>query len=78
VPSNDIPEDFINNLFKSEIAAEVDRWVISEVLNTLVTKLASNPDTQLFINISRQSFSDQSFLPWLTQALEKTKLPRMP
>lgn len=75
VPSNDIPEDFINNLFKSEIAAEVDRWVISEVLNTLVTKLASNPDTQLFINISRQSFSDQSFLPWLTQALKKTKLP---
>ena len=58
VPSKDIPEDFINNLFKSEIAAKVDRWVISKVLKTLAGKLASNPDTQLFINISRQSFSD--------------------
>ena len=75
VPSKDIPEDFINNLFKSEIAAEVDRWVISKVLKTLAGKLASNPDTQLFINISRQSFSDQGFLPWLTQALQKSELP---
>ena len=75
VPNNDIPEDFINNLFKSEIAAEVDRWVISKVLNTLADKLASNPDTQLFINISRQSFSDEAFLPWLTQAMQKSKLP---
>ena len=75
VPNDDIPEDFINNLFKSEIAAEVDRWVISKVLNTLADKLASNPDTQLFINISRQSFSDEAFLPWLTQAMQKSKLP---
>lgn len=75
VPADDIPEDFINNLFKSEIAAEVDRWVISKVLNTLADKLASNPDTQLFINISRQSFSDEAFLPWLTKALQKSKLP---
>lgn len=75
VPNDDIPEDFINNLFKSEIAAEVDRWVISKVLSTLADKLASNPDTQLFINISRQSFSDEAFLPWLTQAMQKSKLP---
>jgi len=75
VPNDDIPEDFINNLFKSEIAAEVDRWVISKVLNTLADKLASNPDTQLFINISRQSFSDEAFLPWLIQAMQKSKLP---
>ena len=75
VPNDDIPEDFINNLFKSEIAAEVDRWVISKVLNTLADKLTSNPDTQLFINISRQSFSDEAFLPWLTQAMQKSKLP---
>ena len=75
VPNDDIPEDFINNLFKSEIAAEVDRWVISKVLNTLADKLTSNPNTQLFINISRQSFSDEAFLPWLIQAMQKSKLP---
>ena len=35
VPSEDIPEDFINNLFKSDIAAEVDRWVITQALESL-------------------------------------------
>ncbi|MGB2465928.1 MAG: EAL domain-containing protein [Porticoccaceae bacterium] len=75
VPSGDIPDDFINNLFKSEVAAEVDRWVINRVLSTLPDKLVTNPDTQLFINISHQSFSDEAFLPWLTAALKKSVLP---
>ena len=75
VPSDDIPEDFINNLFKSEIAGEVDLWVISKALSSLATKLATNPETQLFINISAQSFADEAFLPWLTSALEKSNLP---
>jgi multidomain signaling protein FimX len=75
VPEDDIPQDFINILFKSDIAAEVDRWVISKVLDSLASKLASNPDTQLFINISPQSFSDEAFLPWLTHAMQQSKLP---
>ncbi len=75
VDRDDIPPDFINSLFKSEIAAEVDRWVISTALLSLSTKLQSNPDTQLFINISPQSFSDSQFLPWLTGILKKSNLP---
>jgi EAL domain-containing protein (putative c-di-GMP-specific phosphodiesterase class I) len=47
VSNDDIPEDFINNLFKSDIAAEVDRWVINEALISLSSKLRSNPNTQL-------------------------------
>ena len=75
VPASEIPEDFIANLFKSEIAAEVDRWVISQALSSLTGKLKSNPDTQLFINISAQSFADNGFLPWLQKALGDSKLP---
>ena len=75
VPSDDIPDDFINNLFKSEIAAEVDRWVISQALESLSEKLKTNPETQLFINISAQSFSDKAFLPWLANVLEAAQLP---
>ena len=74
VEDSDIPQDFINNLFKSEIAAEVDRWVINSALASLSSKLKSNPDTQLFINISPQSFSDSQFLPWLTGILEQSEL----
>ena len=76
VPNDDIPEDFINNLFKSDIAAEVDRWVINEALVSLASKLRSNPNTQLFINISPQSFSDTEFLSWLKQALDKSRAAR--
>ena len=63
VPVSEIPEDFITNLFKSEIAAEVDRWVIGQALSSLTEKLKTNPETQLFINISAQSFADSEFLP---------------
>ena len=75
VPTEEIPEDFINNLFKSDIAAEVDRWVISQALEALAEKLKTNPETQLFINISAQSFTDEDFLPWLKTTLEESQLP---
>ena len=75
IPASEIPEDFIANLFKSEIAAEVDRWVISEALNSLTEKLKTNPETQLFINISAQSFANTEFLPWLQKALSASTLP---
>ena len=63
VPANEIPTDFINDLFKSEIASDVNRWVINKALASLSEKLKVNPETQLFINISTQSFSDDTFLP---------------
>ena len=75
VPAEEVPEDFINNLFKSDIAAEVDRWVISQALAALAEKLKTNPETQLFINISAQSFTDKDFLPWLKTTLEESQLP---
>lgn len=75
VPADSIPDDFINNLFKSDIAGEVDRWVITQALESLTEKLKTNPDTQLFINISAQSFSDPDFLPWLSNLLKQSKLP---
>ena len=75
VPAEEVPEDFINNLFKSDIAAEVDRWVISQALEALAEKLKTNPETQLFINISAQSFTDEDFLPWLKTTLEESQLP---
>ncbi len=75
VASSEIPADFINDLFKSDIAAKVDRWVIKKALASLSKKLSVSPQTQLFINISTQSFSDEAFLSWLKEAFKKTKLP---
>ena len=74
VPTSEIPNDFINNLFKSEIAAEVDRWIIGHALTALAEKLKSHPETQLFVNISAQSFTDEAFMPWLQETLKASHL----
>ena len=75
VANSEIPANFINDLFKSDIAAKVDRWVIKKALASLLKKLSVSPQTQLFINISTQSFSDEVFLSWLKEAFKKTNLP---
>jgi EAL domain-containing protein (putative c-di-GMP-specific phosphodiesterase class I)/CheY-like chemotaxis protein len=75
VANSEIPADFINDLFKSDIAAKVDRWVIKKALASLSKKLSVSPQTQLFINISTRSFSDEAFLSWLKEAFKKTNLP---
>jgi len=74
VPTSEIPNDFINNLFKSEIAAEVDRWIIGHALTALAEKLKSHTETQLFVNISAQSFTDEAFMPWLQETLKASHL----
>lgn len=75
VPDREIPSDFNHNLFKSPIAGVVDRFVILEAMKSLTAKLKTHPDTQLFINVSSSSFTDQTFLPWLKTALKASKLP---
>ena len=75
VPAHEIPKDFIANLFKSDMAGEVDRWVMLEAMKALSAKLVTHPQTQLFINISAESFGDDQFLPWLKTALKASALP---
>ena len=75
INESEIPQDFISELFKSEVAAEVDRWVITQALSALTEKLQTHPETQLFINISAQSFADSNFLNWLEDALKTSQLP---
>jgi EAL domain-containing protein (putative c-di-GMP-specific phosphodiesterase class I)/GGDEF domain-containing protein/PAS domain-containing protein len=75
VANSEIPANFINDLFKSDIAVKVDRWVIKKALTSLSKKLSVSPQTQLFINISTQSFSDGAFLSWLREVFKKINLP---
>ena len=65
-----VPEDFIDKVFKTEIAGEIDRWVILNAVKILADKLKKRPETKLFINLSAASVRDASFTAWLKIALQ--------
>lgn len=70
----EVPEDFIERVFKTPVAGEIDRWVILESVKALAEKLKKSPKTKLFINLSAASIQDPSFAGWLKIALQTAKL----
>ncbi|WP_461516705.1 GGDEF/EAL domain-containing response regulator [Porticoccus sp.] len=69
-----LPENFIAKVFKTTVAAEIDRWVILEALKNLTETLKRAPNTRLFINISSQTICDEGFISWLKVALKASNL----
>ena len=71
----DLPDNFISLLFNTDIAQDVDRWVILESVKILGKKLQTDPETKLFINISSATMCDKEFIPWLKVALKASGVP---
>ncbi len=69
-----IPEDFFAKIFKTEMAEELDKWIILRALKEVQSKLPSNPNTRVFIKISGVSLKNEKFSNWLGAALKATKL----
>lgn len=70
----EIPQDFIDRVFKTDVAGDIDRWVIMEAIKKLVDKHRTRPHTKLFIHISAASMRDSQFIPWLKAALKAANL----
>ncbi|MCB1667690.1 MAG: EAL domain-containing protein [Pseudomonadales bacterium] len=66
----ELPADFIDRLFKTDLGSKIDRWVILESVKVLSEKMKTDPDTKLFINISSSTICDDSFIAWLKVALK--------
>jgi EAL domain-containing protein (putative c-di-GMP-specific phosphodiesterase class I)/GGDEF domain-containing protein/PAS domain-containing protein len=64
-----VPEDFIFRVFKTDVAVEIDRWVILESIKCLSEKLVEHPETKLLINLCALTIRDGGFIPWLKVAL---------
>jgi len=69
-----LPDNFVAKVFKTNVASEIDRWVILESFKTQSEKLKSSPKTRLFINISIQTICDDTFITWLKVALKASSL----
>lgn len=70
----EISSDFVATLFRTEIGRDLDRLIISEVLEKLYEKKKTAPHTKLFINLSPASIADEMFVPWLHKKIEELKL----
>lgn len=69
------PEAFLASAEATKVATIVDRWVILQSVKALIAKRMAGNDTKILINLTSQSLSDKTFLPWLTVALKATRLP---
>ena len=68
------PQNFLADI-SPELKRKIDRWVILNAGKRLAQQRVQGLDTRLFINLTNESLSDESLLPWLQKLLQASKLP---
>lgn len=58
----------------NEVKRKVDRWMILNTVKRLAQHRSRGNDTRIFINMTNDSLSDNSLLPWLHKLLQTAKL----
>lgn len=74
-PARATDSDFISEISTTDIAAEIDRWIILEAAKSLLKKRKSQPQTRLFVSLSAATLRDTKFIPWLKTVLEAAEIP---
>ncbi|MAL97537.1 MAG: diguanylate cyclase [Alteromonadaceae bacterium] len=69
------PYDFLPPGGPAEMAAKIDRWVVSQTIKHLSSHRSQGHDTRLFLNITAETIQDRTFVSWLSTALKDARLP---
>lgn len=69
------PNDFLTSAAEIGATTKIDRWVILESIKILSEHRANGNNTQLIINLSRESMLDATLPPWLGVAFKAANLP---
>jgi EAL domain-containing protein (putative c-di-GMP-specific phosphodiesterase class I) len=69
------PSLFIKEAASQKVAEKIDRWVVVQSIKALAREYQEGRPTRLIINITPQTLSDDSFVPWLGMALKASRLP---
>jgi diguanylate cyclase (GGDEF)-like protein len=64
------PNHFLEHAEKLQVTAKLDKWVIIQSLKLLSEDIAKGNETHLIINLTASSLQDQSFVPWVQNALK--------
>ena len=60
---------------KAGISGKIDRWVVLQSIKELSKQHEQGKKIRLFINLTRASIEDKTFLPWLSVAFKASRLP---
>jgi EAL domain-containing protein (putative c-di-GMP-specific phosphodiesterase class I) len=60
---------------KAGISGKIDRWIVLQAIKGLSQQHEKGKKTRLFINLTRASIEDKTFLPWLSVAFKASRLP---
>lgn len=69
------PYKFLDAIKDSATNIKIDRWVILESIKKLSPQIKKHPKTQLIINLTKYSMSDEGFVPWLGVAIKAAGVP---
>lgn len=69
------PNEFLSTAAKIGATTKLDRWVILESIKILSAHRAKGNNTQLIVNLSRESMLDATLPPWLAVAFKAASLP---
>lgn len=72
--SDDIADELIASLGIEKTNAELDRWLISEIINTLLA--SDNKNIQLNIPLTASAIMDDSFYSWLAENLNSNNIEK--
>lgn len=70
-----LPGQFLGPAEDAGLLEKLDRWVILQSIKMLSEHRGAGSKAKLFINLTHQSMSDVTFLPWMSVALKAAKLP---
>lgn len=68
------PQEFLAGI-SPDLKRKLDRWVILNTTKRLAQQRAQGHDTRLFINLTNESLTDESLVPWLVKLIQASKLP---
>ncbi|MDH5516793.1 MAG: EAL domain-containing protein [Gammaproteobacteria bacterium] len=69
-----LPDEFIPAAERSGLMTAIDRWVISNAVNTLLLQKKAGKNTKFFIKLSETSLRDDKFLPWLEEKIQAANI----
>lgn len=72
--TDEVPAGLIGDLFRSELAPELDRLAIGLALRGLEAKLAQQPTLSLMIRTSEASWFDPDFPDWIEEQFRNSTL----
>lgn len=69
------PSHFIPAAEHYDVMADLDRWVLSQMLTKHAKALARIPDLSISVNLSANSLNDTRFFPFFLDLIERSTLP---